>query len=198
LLQDLIREIPAGKPAMRESTDTPRDLTSASFDELFLAHYPRLVTILRRMLGDSGRAEELASEVFLKLHRQPLSPVANSNVPGWMYRAAIHLGIDELRSRKRRMRIEQEAALLGNSDVHGQDALRQLLRTEKQQQARAVLSGLKQNWAELLILRASGYSYRELAEHLDVTPNSVGTMLLRAEAAFVQKHRELFGSEEDL
>jgi RNA polymerase sigma-70 factor (ECF subfamily) len=196
-LQGLVQEISAEKPAMREPNATPEAAKSLSFDELFLAHYPRLVSILRRMLGHCGRAEELANEVFLKLHRAPLSPVANSNVPGWMYRTAIHLGIDEIRARTRRMRLEQEAGPAGAMD-HSEDGLQRLLRAEKQQRVRTVLAELKPNWAELLLLRASGHSYRELAERLEITPNSVGTMLVRAEAAFEQRYQELFGSEEDL
>ncbi|HZV60013.1 MAG TPA: sigma-70 family RNA polymerase sigma factor [Candidatus Eremiobacteraceae bacterium] len=192
--QGLLEELPAEKPVMREIASV--NSTSSSFDELFLAHYPRLVAILRRMLGNSGRAEELATDVFLKLHRQPLPAIANGNIPGWMYRTAIHLGIDELRSRSRRARMDQEAARLSAGTSRQQDSLEQLLRAEKQQHVRAVLAELKPNWAELLLLRASGHSYRELAEHLDLTPSSVGTMLVRAEAAFLQRYRELFSEEE--
>lgn len=198
MLQGLLQDIPARKPAMRELRVTPEDPTPTSFDELFLAHYPRLVSILRRVLGHSGRAEELANEVFLKLYRQPLFPVANGNVPGWMYRTAIHLGIDELRARGRRARFEQQAARASSMAHDGEDGLQKLLRAEKQQRVRAVLATLKPNWAELLLLRASGHSYRELAEQLDITPSSVGTMLVRAEASFVQRYHELFGNEEDL
>lgn len=192
--QGFLEELPAEKPVMREISSV--NAASSSFDQLFLAHYPRLVSILRRMLGNSGRAEELATDVFVKLHRQPPPAIGNGNIPGWLYRAAIHLGIDELRSRSRRARVEQEAARLSVANPRQPDSLQQFLRAEKQQRVRAVLAELKPNWSELLLLRASGYSYRELAEHLDLTPNSVGTMLVRAEAAFLQRYRELFSEEE--
>ena len=39
------------------------------FEALFVKHYPRIVGILRRIVGDHGRAEDVASEVFLKLYR---------------------------------------------------------------------------------------------------------------------------------
>jgi RNA polymerase sigma factor (sigma-70 family) len=192
--QGFVRELPAEKPVRHEITSV--NSTSPSFDELFLAHYPRLVSILRRMLGDSGRAEELSNEVFLKLHRHPLQQVSGGNIPGWMYRTAVHLGIDELRSRSRRARMEQEAARLSTGTPHHADGLQQLLLAEKQQRVRTVLAELKPSHAELLLLRASGHSYRELAEHLDLMSSSVGTMLVRAEAAFLQRYRELFNEEE--
>jgi RNA polymerase sigma-70 factor (ECF subfamily) len=192
--QGFLDELTVGKLVMREAISV--NSTSSSFDELFLAHYPRLVSTLRRMVGHSGRAEELATDVFLKLHRRPLPEIANGNIPGWLYRTAMHSGMDEWRSRSRQTRRDQEAARLNTGTSREQDGLTQLLAAEKQQRVRAVLSGLKPNYAELLLLRASGNSYRELAEHLDLTPSSVGTMLVRAEAAFLQRYRELFGEEE--
>jgi hypothetical protein len=50
------------------------------FEEIFLAHYSRVVAVLQRMVGDFGRAEELASEVFLKLYRKPLAEWPEGNV----------------------------------------------------------------------------------------------------------------------
>src|SRR5579864_6843096 len=139
--ESFVRELPAQKLVGRETISL--NSTSPSFDELFLAHYSRLVSILRRMLGDSGRAEELANEVFLKLHRHPLQQISGGNTPGWMYRTAVHLGIDELRSRSRRVRMEQEAARLNTGTQHHADSLQQLLLAEKQQRVRTVLAELK-------------------------------------------------------
>jgi DNA-directed RNA polymerase specialized sigma24 family protein len=47
-------------------------------------------------------------------------------------------------------------------------------------------------------MRASGNSYKELAAVLEIEAGSVGTLLVRAEVAFEQRYRELFGSEEDV
>ena len=62
----------------------------------------------------------------------------------------------------------------------------------------AVLAELKPAHAQLLILRASDHSYRELAETLGIEPSSVGTLLVRAEAAFEERFREMYGREEGL
>jgi DNA-directed RNA polymerase specialized sigma24 family protein len=50
--------------------------------------------------------------------------------------------------------------------------------------------------AQLLFLRAEGFSYKELAEAVGVEASSVGTLLVRAEAAFAGRYRELFGEED--
>ena len=83
---------------------TTRGSTREHFENLFVAHYSRIVAVLQRMLGDRGHAEELASEAFLKLYRQPLAERPDGNVPGWLYRTATNLGIDALRAAARRNR----------------------------------------------------------------------------------------------
>jgi RNA polymerase sigma-70 factor, ECF subfamily len=60
------------------------------------------------------------------------------------------------------------------------------------------LADLKPAQAQLLLLRASGHSYKELAAALEIEPVSVGTMLIRAEAAFEKLYREIYGAEEDV
>lgn len=193
MLEGVIQQI---EPTQTMRKPGPTSLLPSQFDEIFLSTYPRLVAILRRMLGDSGRAEELASEAFLKLYSTTLPPTARSNVPGWLYRTAMNLGIDDLRSRSRHFRLGADATREATSNAHSEDGLQQLLRTERQQRVRLVLAKLKPEAAQLLLLRASGYSYKELAQHLEIAPASVGTMLIRAEAAFEKKYLELFGSKD--
>jgi RNA polymerase sigma-70 factor (ECF subfamily) len=169
-----------------------------SFERLFLGNYARVVGILRRVVGDYGRAEELASEVFLKLYRQKLAVNGGGSVSGWLYRTATNLGIDALRAANRRNRLEQATALEGRGAELAESAFEQMARAEKQQRVRGVLTDLKPEQAQLLLLRASGHSYKELAAALEMEPGSVGTSLVRAEAAFAQRYRELYGDREDV
>jgi RNA polymerase sigma-70 factor (ECF subfamily) len=172
--------------------------TDESFEELFLAHYGRIVQALGRLLGDWARAEDLTNEAFLKLYRAPLPQGSDGNVAGWLYRTAMNLGIDALRSSARRQQYEQAAAVTDANSYRREDAFDQALRTERQQRVRAVLAELKPAQAQLLILRASGHSYKELADALGIEPGSVGTLLVRAEAAFEERFRETYGREEGL
>jgi RNA polymerase sigma-70 factor (ECF subfamily) len=181
---------------MPTSTSGHGKLSPQIFEELFLSTYPRLVSLLRRMLGDSGRAEELANETFLRLHNSVLPPVAVANVPGWLYRTAMNLGIDDLRARARHKLVAHEASRAVSASGSAEDGLQLVLRTETQQRVRLALSKLKAEWAQILLLRASGYSYNEIASHLEIPSTSVGTLLIRAEAGFEKKYLELFGEKD--
>jgi RNA polymerase sigma-70 factor, ECF subfamily len=173
-----------------------RKLSVQAFEGLFLSTYPRLVGLLRRMLGDSGRAEEIANEAFLKLHSTALPPTLRANVAGWLYRTAMNLGIDDLRARNRHVPLAEEASRAVSASSRPETGLQVLLRTETQQRVRLVLSKLKPEWSRILFLHASGYSYKEIATHLEIPATSVGTMLNRAEAGFEKCYLETFGEKD--
>ncbi len=170
--------------------------SSADFEAIFLEHYARIVGVLFRIVGNRARAEELADDVFLKLHRQHLSKERDHNWGGWLYRTATRLGIDALRSATRRQRYETAAASETVRTGRQDDPLNELLREESRRRVRNVLTQLKPAQAQLLILRSSGFSYREMAEALGVKPQSIGTLLARAEAEFEKRYRQLHGDEE--
>jgi RNA polymerase sigma factor (sigma-70 family) len=170
----------------------------AEFKQVFLDNYSRIVAVLIRLLGDRMRAEEVANDAFLKLYQQPGLREGKANISGWLYRTATNLGIDGLRSSARRGRYEEAASSdrQRNSSLEG--PLDNLIVEERRSRVRAVLASIKPTQAQLLILRASGLSYRELAEILDVKQSGIGTMLNRAEAEFRQCYLHLHGNEEGL
>lgn len=167
----------------------------ASFRQIFLENYSRIAGVLFRLTGDRSRAEELASEAFWRLYCQRPPHDARNNVAGWLYRTATHLGIDSLRAEARRRRYEEEAgkAFLRSTP----DPLDDVLRAENALQVRRALAALRPAQAQILILRASGFSYQELAEILKVKRGSVGTMLIRAEAEFRKRYLRLHGKKEE-
>ena len=197
-VQELVDPDARRKSASGDGEATQDAASSAAFDELFLSHYIVIVRLLARMLGDYGQAEDLANEAFLKLYRRPDLQRSHGNLGGWLYRAAMNLGIDALRAATRRIRYETAAS---RSEVRPQsdaDALDQMLKAEKQQRVRAVLAALKPAHAQALFLRVCGYSYKELADSLAIERGAVGTLLIRAEAEFEKRYLERFGRQENL
>lgn len=170
----------------------------SAFEELFLQHYGRILAVLLRLVGDRGRAEELANDVFLKLYRCPPPPRPDGNPGGWLYRTAIHLGIDALRATARRRHYEQAAGQSVLKTHVTPSPLEDVLQEERRSRVRAVLAALKPAQAQILTLRSSGLSYNDLAESLGVQRGSVGTMLARAAAEFQKRYLEMYGEKEDL
>jgi RNA polymerase sigma-70 factor (ECF subfamily) len=152
----------------------------ASFEALFHRHYPRVYRLLVRLVGDPAEAEELAQETFIRLYRRPLR--RGDNVAGWLYRVATNLGYNALRGSRRRDQREQ--TVMAERSLTAPSAAAEAEQRALQAEVRATLARLRPREGQLLLLRQMGLSYRELAEALDVSPNSIGTLLARAEKAF--------------
>ena len=163
------------------------------FEAIFLEHWPRVYGVLRRIVGDHAEAEDLALEAFWRLYDRPPQDESNLNVGGWLYRVATNLGLNAIRAWKRRERYEMEAGLWDAEANAGADPERAVSDAEDRRRARRVLRELDQRQAQLLILRYSGLSYRELAVALGVSENSIGTLLVRAEREFEKRYRRLEG-----
>jgi RNA polymerase sigma-70 factor (ECF subfamily) len=167
--------------------------SSEWFDALFRAHYARVVRMLGRLMGDGGQAEEIAADAFCKLAQQP-GGAGNQGLTAWVYRVAINAGLDAVRSDTRRKRREERASST-NSGAAEPEALERLLAEERRQRVQRVLAALKPRDAQMLLLRADGMSYRELAETLGIQPGSLGSMLARAEQEFERRYRARYGGQ---
>ena len=85
------------------------DSTSSAFEALFLEHWGHVYRLLRRLVGDSPEAEDLALETFVRLYQRYPLRENESNPGGWLHRVAMNLGLQSIRSWKRRERYELTA-----------------------------------------------------------------------------------------
>lgn len=178
-------------PAHRAERIEPRATSSAStpadFEHVFLEQYPRVYGVLVRLLGDRAEAEDVALETFWQLHRRAPDAQRTLNLAGWLYRVATNLGLNALRARKRRAWYESEAGAAGVIQNPSQDPEEAAAAEEERKRVRLVLAQMDARQAQLLLMRHSGMSYGELGAALGVSPNSIGTLLVRAEREFERK-----------
>ncbi len=150
------------------------------FEIFFQQHYRRVYEVLYRLTGERMEAEDLMVETFLRYFRRP--PENQDQAAGWLYRVATRLGYNALRASKRRSHYEEKAALY----VAGgpSDPSQEVERAREQMRVHAVLRKMPERNAEILVLHHSGFSYKEIAEAIGVSPNSVGTLISRAQKEF--------------
>jgi RNA polymerase sigma factor (sigma-70 family) len=162
--------------ARRMTSVTTED---AAFEALFTAEYARVVGIANRVLADQHEAEDVAQEVFIDYHR--LHSAQATYAGAWLHRAAAHTALNRLRGARRRQRREIAQATEEGERTMDPQGLAEL--NEDRRRVREALGRLAPRPAAVLVLRASGLSYAEVAEALGVGIGQVGTLLRRAEDA---------------
>ena len=176
---------------------TSAEPISSAFETLFREHWAYVYRLLNRLVGDPAEAEDLALETFVRLYqRYPLGlPENESNPGGWLHRVATNLGLHSIRSWKRRENYEMTAGKYALEESPEARPAEIMAHEEDRRLVRVVLAQMNERQSQLLILRYSGSSYKEIATALKLAPTSIGPLLLRAEREF-EKHYRVLAKEE--
>jgi len=176
---------------LRKRKYTTDESLITAFENLFHEYWAPIQRLLRHMVTDPAEAEDLALETFLRLFKHHPMPEAEFNTRGWLQKVATNLALQSIRSFKRREQYEINA---------GKDALEKSLQVqppeiiaekEDRRFVRLALAQMNERQAELLVMRYSGLAYKDIAEALNLSPTSIGPLLLRAEREFEKQYRAL-------
>jgi len=151
------------------------------FDETFDRHYPDLMRYCHRLTGDRDLAEDVAQESMVRLFKYDIGG-PESGIRAWLFKTATHLVRDDYRVAKNRLRLLEQHPVLPSQPESPE---RSVERQEARALAREALDALAERDREILLMRYSGCSYREIAQSIEVAATSIGTLLARAERRFV-------------
>jgi len=147
--------------------------SSEAARELFKSHGGAVYRFAAVLVGHHQDAEDVVQETFLKLLRHLEAGGDATSIRGWLFTVAAHAARDRQRARVRWVpwlvshepRVEPPAL----PDEDG-----------RLKSAREALRRLPPRDRLLLLLRAQGLSYRDIAAAARIRPASVGTLLARA------------------
>jgi RNA polymerase sigma-70 factor (ECF subfamily) len=165
-------------------------LADDRFAQVFRAHYPRLVGLAGRVLGDRHEAEDAAQEALLALRSHPVAGDGDDAVSAWLSRVVTNGSLNRLRGR-RRAEVRAQVVAARESRAPAEDPDDAAVGADERERVRAALAVLPERQATALLLRHAGHSYREIATALGVAEGSVGVLLARGERAFRRAHEEM-------
>ncbi len=157
------------------------------FEALFREHHDRLFRYLHRLGGDAELAADVAQEAFVRLYRRSEPP---DDPAAWLITVASNLFRNARAKRSRRMKLltpERGAGAVGDPAPSPDAAI---VPHRRRAAVRAALDAVPERDRRILLLRAEGYRYREIATALDLNETSVGTLLARAKSAFRSAYGE--------
>jgi RNA polymerase sigma factor (sigma-70 family) len=171
-----------------------------AFEVLYARYRGRIGAHVQRLVGDHGRAEDIAQEVFISALRRLRQTDQPIHFKPWIYEIAKNACIDEFRRRGRGAR---EVSLeLGDGDEDDQRTERLLAPApsleaaiegkQRLEDLRGAFRGLSESHHRILVLRElEGLSYNQIGDRLGLTLPMVESTLFRARRRLVEEFAEL-------
>src|SRR5438128_538244 len=87
---------------------------STEFEGLFREHYLLVYRTACVITGNREDAEDVLQTIFLRLVRRSVPPDISKNPKGYFYKAAVHLSLNTIRSRRREVLTSDFEAIEGH------------------------------------------------------------------------------------
>jgi RNA polymerase sigma-70 factor, ECF subfamily len=180
----------------------------ATFADQAMEFMPSLYTAALRMTRNPADAEDLVQETYLKAYRGFGGFEQGTNLKAWLYRILTNTFINSYRSKKRR---PDESDIDDVEDLYlyrrlgglegaraGQSAEEQVLEHLTEGEIKEALESLPEQFRIAVLLGdVEGFSYKEIAEILDIPIGTVMSRLHRGRKA-LQKRLYEFGRQRGL
>src|SRR5665811_1705339 len=153
---------------------------------------PQLYSAGLRMTRNPADAEDLVQETFLKAYRAYHTFAAGTNLKAWLYRILTNTYINRYRKQARRPTETDLGDLedlylyrqIGNSGAVGRSAEEEVLEGFVDDDVKAAVESLPEHFRlPVLLADVEGFSYKEIAEIMDVPIGTVMSRLHRGRKA---------------
>ncbi|MCL4860736.1 MAG: sigma-70 family RNA polymerase sigma factor [Caldilineaceae bacterium] len=154
-----------------------------AFDGLYLLYADRIYRYLTVRLGNTGAAEEVTAQVFLrlieKIHQYQIAPKDNAAIfTAWFYRLAHNKMIDVLRRQKQRRHVPISVAEMMPSGQSMSEAVEERIDFEHVLEK---LQLLNEQQRQVILLRfVEGFSIAETAQIMEKTEGAVKALQHRS------------------
>jgi RNA polymerase sigma-70 factor, ECF subfamily len=163
---------------------SPRDQPPAGFEELALPLFDSLYNFARWMARDTGDAEDLVQETYLKALRSFASFQPGTNFRAWMFRILKNTFLSSLSKLERRLTDAIDPEDVGLEPVEDETPDSILLRRSDFESVQNAIENLPAHSREVLLLcDVDEMSYQEIADILAIPIGTVMSRLSRARKA---------------
>ena len=148
-------------------------------EDLFREHHQLVYRTAYSVTGKRQDAEDVLQTIFLRLLRRGLPAAFNNNPQGYLYRAAVNLSLNVVRTRKRHQSVDGAERMLVAVPTPGSTTTDTFL----QRSLVAALAQLKPRTVEILVLHYEhDYSDAQIAKLLGTSRGTIAVALYRARA----------------
>lgn len=171
-----------------------------AFSWLITRYHQPIYSLLARTIRDPADAADLTQDVFVKIFRGIGSFQGDSSLRTWIYRIALHEGLNQRRwwrrHKQQEVTIEMETLDCESGEPtrlkemlvdQGDSPFESALHNETRERVEAALRLVPEPYRMTMILRdIEGFVYEEVAAMLDVNVGTVKSRLARGRACLRQ------------
>jgi RNA polymerase sigma factor (sigma-70 family) len=165
-----------------------------AFEQLYSLYRSRISAYILGMVGDHGRAEDIAQEVFISALRRLRNTEQPIAFKPWLYEIAKNACIDEFRRTRRTKEISLEADEESDRELESWRPGPDAAVADKQSLAdlRGAFHGLSENHHKIIVMRElEGLSYDQIGDKLGMSRPMVESTLFRARKKLSEEYNEL-------
>src|SRR5580698_4934386 len=164
----------------------------SSFDFLLQRYRSPLVNFLYRMVRDTGTAEDLAQEVFLRVYRARKQYTPSAKFTTWLFRIATNLALNSVRdNRYQRMEVSLDAPVTMDAEDGDEKPLdiaekhpnieQHLVEETRKKMIRHAIEKLPEKQrAAVLLHKYQELDYGDIAKILECSESALKSLLFRA------------------
>lgn len=163
----------------------------SAFEAIVAKYQDRLIGFFYHLVRDRTMAEDMAQEVFLRIHRSRERYSASARFSTWLFRIAHNLASNQRRGLSRRKEVSlgtsspNESGVLNQGDILAEKSAlmptRLLDSKEMQDIVRDALDSLNERQKTAVLLhKFQGMSYQEIGEIMELNVVGVKSLLSRA------------------
>ena len=156
-----------------------------AFEILFNSYYPSLCKYAQSMVHSTETAEDLVSDLFVRIWEQPVILSVNTSLKGYLFRSVYNTCLNYLsRKHKSFQNLDLEAVeklqilmpILSLDDFPGT-----LIAAELEELIKQAVKILPKECGRIFNMsRVEGLSHREIAQKLNISENTVKVQIYRA------------------
>ncbi len=188
VIEALVNSVPEAVPTAAAG--------APGFDEAFTLHHRAVYRAAYALVRDTGLAEDVTQEVFLKLYQHLGSLQNEEHVRPWLLRVATNTALNTLRGRGRAGAREDEFGQAATFGAFGHGAVGVEADYERRteiEEARRALAQIKEPMRSCLLLKQQGLSYREIAQTLSLNEANIGSLIARGRKEFMRVYGKIGG-----
>lgn len=150
-----------------------------SYEVLFRHFYTPLCNYANSILHDPDEAEDMVQKVFCKLWDQRESIEIHTSVKSYLYRIVHNDCLNKIKQQN--VRAEHNQHYLYEKETLSNQVENTVLMNELEQQIETIINTMPPRCREVFTLsRHQQLSYKEIAQKLQITSNTVETQIVKA------------------